>query len=504
MKKTKIIELSNGKLQGYFDRGIEVYKGIPYAEPPIGEFRFNAPDPKRSWSGILDAIRLGPVAPQSPSPFTPQPPPPQSEEDCLTLNIWTPATDNKKRPVMFWIHGGSFKNGSSRNYDGTPLTKRGDVVVVIINYRLGPLGFLYLPDTPNVTANVGLLDQITALKWVKENIINFGGDPENVTVFGESAGAGCICCLMGMPEAKGLFNRMIPQSGSTGLLGTRYKRAIATTNRLFSLLGLEKDDIDTLRKISAEEIIKAQTKMDQQVLEGGTAFALGYSPLIGEETLPAHPLKAVLDGDTKNIEVLHGTNKDEMRLWELWYPGVKNSEELFNRLNLMMKIIGQSEDKVHEIINIYSETRDNPTEIYSAIITDTMFRVPSIRLAEMQSKNQPDTYMYMFTYPSPIRDGSLGSIHAIEIPFVFGTLDMTRELLIFPDSNEETEGLSGKMMDSWISFARHGNPNHEEIPHWDKYGENRATMMLGKEVKLENDPYGKERAVWDDILAFKG
>jgi len=505
MKKTEIIEIDSGKLQGYIDKGIEIYKGIPYAEPPVGDLRFNAPEPKESWSGVLEATQFSPVAPQPLSPFTPQPPPPQSEENCLTLNIWTPATDDKKRPVMFWIHGGSYKTGSADNYIGIPLVNRGDVVVVVINYRLGPLGFLYLPDAPNFSANVGLLDQIEALKWVKENIVNFGGDPKNVTVFGESAGAGAICCLLGMPAAKGLFNRIIPQSGSTSPLGYQKGRAIATAQRLTSLLEIEKDDIDSLRKISAEEIIKAQTKMDQQVLEGGTAFALGYSPLVDKNTMPLHPLKAVLDGETKNIEVLHGTNKDEMRLWELWYPSLKDSEEIFKRLNLMMKPMGQTEEKVREIISIYSEGRKNPTEIYSAIVTDSFFRVPSIRLAEMQSKNQPDTYMYMFTYPSPIRDGSLGAVHAIEIPFVFGTLDMPRNVnfKLFPDSNKETESLSAKMMDSWISFARNGNPNHKEIPEWAQYRKNRATMIFGKKVKAKNDPYSKERSIWDDIIIFK-
>jgi para-nitrobenzyl esterase len=507
MKKTRIIEISSGKLQGYIDGGIEIYKGIPYAEPPTGELRFNTPKSKKSWSGLLDATKFGPVAPQPPSPFTPQPPPPQSEEKCLTLNVWTPSADDKKRPVMFWIHGGSYKTGSADNYSGIPLAKRGDVVVVVINYRLGPLGFLYLPDAPNFTPNVGLLDQIQALKWVKENISRFGGDPQNVTLFGESAGAGAICCLLGVPSAKGLFSRVIPQSGSTSPLGYQTGRAIATAQRLTSLLGIEKNDIESLRKIPAEEIIKAQTKMDQQVLEGGTAFALGYSPLVDGEILPQHPLKAVLEGETKDIELLHGTNRDEMRLWELWYPSINSSEELFNRMNIMMKPMGQTEDKVHEIINVYSEGRNNPTEIYSAIVTDSFFRVPSIRLAEMQSKNQPDTYMYMFTYPSPIRNGSLGSVHAIEIPFVFGTLDMPRALdnfKLFPESNKETESLSEKMMDSWISFARNGNPNHGEIPNWNQYSRNRATMMFGKEIEVANDPYSKERAIWDNILKFKG
>ena len=503
MKNTKIVEISTGKLQGYIDKGIEVYKGLPYAEPPVGEFRFNAPEPKKSWSGVFEATKFGPDAPQPPSPFTPQPAPPQIEENCLTLNIWTPKADDKKRPVMFWIHGGSYKTGGANRYDGIPLAKRGDVVVVIINYRLGPLGFLYLPEAPNVSANVGLMDQIVALKWVKDNIVNFGGDPENVTVFGESAGAGAICCLIGMPAAKGLFNRMIPQFGSTSPLGYQKGRAIATTQRLFSLLEIKKDDIDSLRRISSKEIIKAQIKMDEQVLQAGTAFALGYSPLIDNNTLPKHPLKAILDGETKHIEVLHGTNKDEMRLWELWYPGVENSEHLFKRISLLMKPVGQSEDKIQEVLNIYSETRENPTEIFNAILTDMYFRVPSMRLAEMQSKLQPDTYMYMFTYPSPIREGSLGSVHAIEIPFVFGTLDMSRNFKLFPVSNKETEELSAKMMDSWISFARSGNPNHKEIPEWAQYGNNRTTMMFGKDVKVINDPYGKERSVWEDIIVFK-
>ncbi|KKM18134.1 hypothetical protein LCGC14_1668770, partial [marine sediment metagenome] len=371
--------------------------------------------------------------------------------------------------------------------------------------RLGPLGFLYLPNAPNFSANVGLLDQVEALKWVKENIVNFGGDPENITVFGESAGAAAICCLLGMPAAKGLFNRIIPQSGSTSPLSYQKGRAIATAQKLTSLLEIEKDDIDSLRKISAENIIKAQIKMDQQVLEGGTAFALGYSPIVDKNTMPKHPLKAVLEGETKNIEVLHGTNKDEMRLWELWSPEVKNSEELLNRLNLMIKPMGQSEEKVREIINIYSETRENPTEIFNAILTDTFFRVPSIRLAEMQSKNQPDTYMYMFTYPSPIKKGLLGAVHAIEIPFIFGILDMPRamNLKLYPVSNKETEGLSARMMDSWISFARNGNPNHKEIPEWAQYRNDRATMLFGKDVKVTNDPYSKERSVWDDIIVYK-
>jgi len=182
LKKTKIIEINTGKLQGYIDKGIEIYKGIPYAESPVENLRFKAPEPKKSWNNVFEAIKFGPDAPQPASPFTPQPAPQQSEEGCLTLNIWTPKADEKKRPVMFWIHGGSYKTGGANRYNGIPLGNRGDVVVVIINYRLGPFGFLYLPNVPGISANVGLLDQIAALKWVKENIVKFGGDPTNLPI----------------------------------------------------------------------------------------------------------------------------------------------------------------------------------------------------------------------------------------------------------------------------------------------------------------------------------
>ena len=498
MEQTKIIELPGGKIQGFIEEGIEIFKGVPYAEPPIGDYRFNEPDSKKSWSGVLEAFEFGPDAPQAASFFAPKPAPKQSEEKCLSLAIWTPGTDDKKRPVMFWIHGGSYKTGGANRYNGIPLAKRNGVVFISINYRLGPLGFLYMKDK---TANVGLLDQICALKWVKDNVSAFGGDPSNVTIFGESAGAGAICSLLGMPKANGLFKRIIPQSGASSPLGFRIPRVAEATKRLTSLLGLESDDIDGLRKVSAEDIMKAQTKMDELLMTGGVAFAFGYSPLIDGKTLPKHPLKVIESGERSEIDILIGTNRDEMRLWNLWYPGVSDEKDLKKRVATLLGTSGNDVKLVDRVIQTYKKGRENLTDTYTAINTDSFFRIPAIRVAEAQMKHNSNTYMYMFTYPSPMEGGKLGSCHALEIPFVHGTLNMPRNAL-FPPSNNETETISRKMMDAWSSFAKTGNPNHNDIPEWHAYSNNRTTIMFDTKVEVLNDPFGEERAIWDDIIKF--
>ena len=400
---------------------------------------------------------------------------------------------------MFWIHGGSYKTGGANRYSGLPLAKRNGVVYICINYRLGPLGFLYIKDK---TANVGLLDQICALKWMKDNISAFGGDPSNVTIFGESAGAGAICSLLGMPKAKGLFKRIIPQSGASNPLGYRVPRVEESTKRLTSLLGLKSDDIDGLRKVTTDDIMKAQIKMEEQLASGGTAFAFGYSPLIDGKTLLKHPLKVIESGEISEIDILIGTNRDEMNLWNLWNPGVSDHENLKKRISIILGPSGNDEKLVNKIIQTYETGRETPNDIFTAINTDSFFRIPAIRVAEAQMKHNSNTYMYMFTYPSPMEGGKLGSCHALEIPFVHGTLNMPRNAL-FPPSNNETETISRKMMDAWSSFAKTGNPNHNDIPEWHAYSNNRATIMFDTKVEVLNDPFGEERAVWDDIIKFR-
>ncbi|MHA2270208.1 MAG: carboxylesterase/lipase family protein [Promethearchaeota archaeon] len=300
-----IIKTKYGKIQGYYENGIEIYKGIPYAEPPIGDLRFRPPVAKEAWDGVLDATKFGPCSYQGYLPIEEIIVKPEPEsEDCLNLNVWTPASDDNKRPVLFWIHGGSFIRGSATEpmYDSSRLALRGDVVVVSINYRLGALGYLYISD---VTANVGQLDQILALEWVRDNIELFGGDPNNVTIFGESAGAYAVVTLPAMPAANGLFHRIIAQS-CPEIDSTATEKF---TRGLMRQLKLKKGDIDGLRGIPAEEIIKAQDEYQKKIPNEG----LPFRPMVDGDTLPFDPLKVFKKGDCKQFELMIGTNLDEMK-----------------------------------------------------------------------------------------------------------------------------------------------------------------------------------------------
>lgn len=499
MEEKFVVETTNGKIQGYFNRGVIKFKGIPYAAPPIGNLRFKPPVPVEPWEGILDTTKYGPVAPQPPSNLENMfgKPLPQSEAECLTLNVWTQALDNFKRPVMFWIHGGAFITGSSRALDGSRLVLRGNVVVVSINYRLGALGFLYMRDIPDTSPNVGLLDMVTALRFIKDNISRFGGDPDNITIFGESAGGSAVACLLAMPSAKGLFHRAILQSQASNkyshnpTTGTRYHEI------LMERLGLEKGDIDSLRKMPFEKIIEVQERFEIIQLENPRA-----GPVIDKDTLPISPLEAVKNGYTKDIDIFIGSNLNEARLWSMWAPEGEEmtSEGLTKSIGNLLKLTGQNGSKAREIIEIYQKRENNPSDINDAIYTDFMFHIPSIRLAEAQSQHRANTYMYLFTWKSPLAGGRYGAMHALELSFVFNIL-LDRDIGIFPRKTEETQGLSEKMMDAWIAFAHSGNPNNENIPELPPYDlEKRATILFDKKVTIQYDPYGNERESWEGIL----
>jgi para-nitrobenzyl esterase len=496
-KKTKIIETNTGKLQGYIDKDISIFKGIPYAEPPIGELRLNAPVLKSSWDGILEAMNFGPIAPQPP-PYTNYfPPPQQSEADCLTLNIWTPKIDDKKRPVMFWIHGGSHIYGSGQFY-GNNLARRGDVVVITINYRLGALAGLYFPNAP---ANIHQLDQVTALKWVNKNIEFFGGDPDNLTVFGESAGATSICTLMAMPLAKGLFKRAIVQSGVPNPDGFNLSDRKLTTEWILEELKLKPYDLEEFRKLPSEEIIKAMIK----VLEKGLVKRVNieFKPWIDGEIVPQHLIKVINEGYAKDIELIIGTNLEEYKFWRAFEPNFQDMN--LSRLTKRMRYSGGEENEIDQIINTYKNSLEEnnlpstPREIFDMYMTESKFRIPSIKFAEAQSKHQKDTYMYLFTWKTPFEDGKYGSMHALEIPFIFHTF-MDDYLWIFPKRTEETVSLSEKMMDFWISFAKTGNPNHGGVFNWPNYDiEKRKTIIFDTNIEVIEDPYSKEREMWNTL-----
>ncbi len=499
MNKSDIIDTTYGKIQGYKENGLVIFKGVPYAEPPINELRFSPPVEKKPWDDVLDASEYGHCAYQGYSQledFTGKLQP--ESEDCLNLNIWTPNVDNKKRPVMFWIHGGAFIMGGGIDtmYDGSALARRGDVVIVTINYRLGALGYLYIPG---VTVNVGQLDQILALKWVHDNIELFGGDSHNVTIFGESAGGYSVVALAAMPAAKGLFHRIIAQSAPT----IDPKVTKKPTKKIMRMLGVDTSDINALRKISPEKIIDAQNKL----LAEDPTNLLAFRPLIDGETLPIHPLKAFQSGDCKDIEFMIGTNLEEAKLFTALDPEISKLNNVDGEKLLIgfLGRLGIDITKSKTMIDTYKQAREGnfsieSKEIMNALITDFMFRISTIHLLEAQSKFQSNTYNYLFTWPSPAFNGELGACHALEIPFVFNTLN-NPAFKDFVGNSPDLNAISHKVMDAWIAFARTGNPNYDGIPKWPSYDiEKRSTMLIDHEFKVVEKFLDKERAAWDDLV----
>jgi len=381
-------------------------------------------------------------------------------------------------------------------YDGSALARRGDVVVVTINYRLGALGYLYIPG---VTSNVGHLDQILALNWVHDNIELFGGDPDNVTIFGESAGGYSVVALAAMPAAKGLFHRIIAQSAPA----IDSKVTKKPSKKLLRRLGVEKGDFNALRSISPEKIIDAQNKL---IAEDPTNL-LAFRPLIDGETFPIHPLEAFQNGDCKDIEFMIGTNLDEAKLFTVLNPEMSELNNIDGEMLLIGYLgrLGIDITKSKAMIDTYKQAREGnfsveAKEILNALLTDYIFRISTIRLLEVQSKHQSNTYNYMFTWSSPGFNGELGACHALEIPFVFNTLD-NPTFKDFVGNSPALNAISYKVMDAWISFARTGNPNHDGLPKWPSYDiEKRSTMVIDHEFKVVEKFLDKERAAWDDII----
>jgi para-nitrobenzyl esterase len=472
--------------------------------------RFAAPTPEQSWSGVRSVAEFGPSALQRPMML----PLPGMEvgpmdEDCLYLNVYTPAADAGRRPVMVWIHGGGFVigSGSQALYDGAPLTARGDVVVVTVNYRLGPLGFLYLsdlcPDLEAATGNAGILDQVAAMQWVRENIERFGGDPGNVTIFGESAGGMSVGTLMGMPKAKGLFQRAILQSGAAHNVHTR-ETSTEIAEHFLETLGIAPGDAaSALREVPPDKLLDTQ---QQTVLKLGTRLGLlPFQPLVDGDTLPESPIEAVRSGHTADVDVLLGTARDEWKLFGFLDQGLAHldDEGLVARLEVQLPDAATA----RRIVETYRSARSgDPSvaakDLFFAIETDRVFRLPAIRLADAQQQHCANVFFYHFTWESPLMGGALGACHAIELPFVFGVLDK-EGAEGFAGSGPDAERLSENLMDAWIAFARSGDPSHAGLPggRWDRYDtQKRATMVLGRECAIDHDIAGAEREAWDGLI----
>ncbi len=490
-----IVETALGRVDGVAGERHVRFLGIPFARPPVGARRFRAPEPPEPWTGVRDASRFAASAPQNPSPLPGMAVGEQSE-DCLYLNVYTPRADGARRPVLFWIHGGGFTGGSGSQalYEGSRLAARGDVVVVTINYRLGALGYLSLPG---VTPNLGQLDQIAALRWVRDNVAAFGGDPENVTIFGESAGGMACATLLGMPGARGLLRRAIPQSGAAHHVHTA-ESAARVGRALLDALAV---DAGALAGVPADRILAAQAKVQAQNLGGG--LGLSFAPMVDGDAIPAQPLETVRSGGARDVQVMVGTTRDESKLFRMGGAGPEIDEPRL--LRRVEGLLGRHAAAAPRVIDAYRQARagrasTEPGELLDAIETDRTFRVPAIRLAEAQHRHQPETFMYLFTWESPARRGALGSCHALELPFMWGTLDaptMDR----FAGTGPDAEALSRAMMDAWLAFARGGDPGHRELPAWPRYDtERRATLVFDRKSELAHAPLDAERAVWDAIL----
>jgi para-nitrobenzyl esterase len=502
--KKAIVKTASGKLLGEFKDDVFIFRGVPFAAPPVGVLRWMPPSQPGEWSGVRPALSSAPIAPQNASMFKKNPSfaveAPQSE-DCLYLNVWSPGLDDHKRPVMVWIHGGAFTlgSGSQADFSGHVLAKFGDVVIVTLNYRLGLLGFLNLNQISHgeipASGNEGLLDQIAALEWVRLNISLFGGDPDNVTLFGESAGAMCVACLMTMPKAKGLFHKIISQSGSASM-AKPLNLAIEDCRSFLSAISFNNKEICSLRSLPIRQLLAVQ-----QELEAKTHAMTITTPVIDGITLPRNPLEAIRSGVAAPIPILLGTNLDE---WKLFNPSTPN----FQKMDLTILVSRCSKmvppTSIKPLIDSYRIARQksklpvNPADLFIAIKSDHDFRIPTIRMAETQKSHNPSVFCYLFDWKSP--DERLGSCHSLEIGFVFGTFNVNSP---FYGSGLLAEKLSHTLGDAWISFARTGNPSCASLGDWPGYGSQRITQILGMECHLENAPYDEERKAWDAISEIR-
>jgi para-nitrobenzyl esterase len=493
-----IVATRSGKVEGFERDGVHVFRGIPYAAPPVGLLRWKAPQREEAWSGTRDASSFSPQSAQTEFAMTKMMGEKQSpySEDSLYLNVWTPACDDARRPVMVWIHGGAFLWGSGDTpwYDGTRFAVHGDVVVVTINYRLGPFGFLHLGDLfegafPG-SGNAGILDQIAALEWVRDCIAAFGGDPERVTVFGESAGAASVGTLLGTPSARGLFRGAIPQSGAASWVATR-EHATGIAQRVVANLGVNPGDVDALLAVPTDAVLSALPAFR----EDGVA-ALPFQPVVDGTVLIESPLSAIAAGNAAEVRVLTGTNLTEMTLFTIADPEMAalTDDGIRTRLRAAFGETGVP------VLDNYRARRPNetPAALWQEIATDGVFRIPAIRLLEAQSPHAP-VWSYLFTFETPAFGGILRSTHALEIPFVFDNLDRGGAEML-TGTGPERQSIADAMHRAWIAFARTGDPRHDGIPEWPSYEpERRATIRFDTTCELLDDPAGDDRKAFDGV-----
>ena len=493
-----LVKTVHGELRGSVADGVHAFLGVPYGAPPSGANRLRPPQPVESWDGVRDATRYGPSPPQVAPPEAAGPEWDMSlaGEDCLLLNVWTPDPGAAGLPVMVWIQGGAFEISSSAAYDGSHFARDG-VVCVVINWRVGADGFLYLGDG---IANVGLLDQVAALEWVRENIAAFGGDPGNVTVFGESAGAMSIGTLLSMPRAEGLFRRAIAQSGAAHHVSSA-ETALRVGQNLAERLGVPPTR-DAIAAVPVERLLEAQTALGAELAHPDLdrwgremVTTMPWQPVVDGQVLPGPPLERIAAGAAADVDVMVGTNTDDWRLFLVITGeiGQITDEELAGPVDVHgRRAVAAYGLPVESALAAYRAKYPDagPGDLLAAVQTDWWVRIPALRLADAHAGATAGTYMYEFAWASP----NLGAVHALEVPFVFDSLSQDARLFGPLLGENPPQELADTMHAAWVSFATTGDPG------WPKYDlDRRATMRFDTTSQVVDDPRSWERTLWEGV-----
>ncbi|MGW4563500.1 carboxylesterase/lipase family protein [Streptomyces sp. NPDC004561] len=490
-----VVRTAHGAVRGLRERDLSVFRGIPFAAPPVGEARLRAPRPPRPWDGTREARSFGPPPPQETGFLgrTAQLPGPQGD-DWLTVNVWTPDPDPRSaRPVMVWIYGGAYKlgHGGQPGYDAQALARDGDAVLVTFNYRVGMEGFGLWEGAP---ANRGLLDQVAALEWVQENIGAFGGDPARVTVFGESAGAGSVASLLAMPRARGLFHRAIAQSVPGTFFSPELARDMAAALAAEAGLRPTVTDLaatDPRRLTAAGQAVGL--KMPQYTGRWGQAAptSVPFSPVVDGDVLPTTPWAALAAGAAREVDLLVGHNRDEFRLF-LVMAGLldKVTDEMATAVLRLYAPGGETGEAAYRA----AFPDATPTQLFERVQTDWLFGMPSLRLAEAQRAGGGRAHVCELTWPAPDSGGVLGACHGLDVPLLFGTFGADLGGLLFPGGapTPEAERLSALFRRSWTAFARTGDPG------WPEYDTgSRLVRILDAEPTVAPYPEEASRRIWE-------